>query len=64
MTMRVFRIQLQGRDGNAVQKEQQVNADFVVQRVTHLPHDAQSIGGVTLHDIGVHRQRRLRLRHA
>ena len=32
------------------------------ERVAHLPHDAQPVGGVAREDVGIDRQRRLELR--
>ena len=57
-------LQLDRRHRQAVQEQHQVDAVLVVQRVAHLPHHAQPVGGVAGQDVGVDGQRRLELRPA
>ncbi len=54
---------LQFRRGHrqAVEEQHEVDAVLVVQRVAHLPHHAQAVGGVAGEDVGVDGQRRLEL---
>ena len=49
--------------GDAVEEKNQVDAVFVVQRVTNLPHHPQSVVVVSPHDVGVHGQGGLELGH-
>ena len=51
-------LQFDGRDGQAVEEENEVERILVRLRVVNLPHDAKTVGGVAGEDIGVHRQRR------
>ena len=55
-------LQLDRGHRQAVEEQHEVDAVLVVQRVAHLPHDAQAVGGVAGEDVRVHRQRRLELR--
>ncbi len=41
------------RHRQAVQEQHQVDAVLVVQRIPHLPHDAQAVGGVAGQDVGI-----------
>ena len=60
--LREVGLQLDRGHRQAVEEQHQVDAVLVVQRVAHLPHDAQPVGGVAGEDVGVHGQRRLELR--
>ena len=48
-------------DRHAVEEQHQVDAVLVVQRVAHLPHHPQPVGGVAREDVRVDGQRRLEL---
>ena len=54
-------LQFDGRDGQAVEEEDEVERVLVRLRIANLPHDAQAVGGVAGEDVGVHRERRLEL---
>ena len=54
-------LQFDRRDRHAVEEQHQVDAVLVVQRISHLPHDAQAVGGVAGQDVGVDRQGGLEL---
>ena len=60
--LREVGLQLHRRDRHAVEEQHKVDAVLVVQRIAHLPHDPQAVGGVAGEDVGVDRQRRLELR--
>ena len=62
--LREVGLQLDRGHRHAVEEQHEVDAVLVVQRVAHLPHHAQPVGGVAGEDVGVHRQRRLELRPA
>ena len=54
-------LQFDGRDGQAVEEENEVERILVGLGIMDLPHDAQPVGGIAGEDVGVHRQRRLEL---
>ena len=60
--LREVRLQFDRRDRQAVEEQNEVERVLVRRRVTHLPDDAQTVGGVARQNVGVHRQRRLELR--
>ena len=60
--LREVGLQLGRRHRQAVEEQHQVDAVLVVQRVAHLPHDAQPVGGVAGQDVGVDGQGGLELR--
>ena len=54
-------LQLDRGHRQAVEEQHQVDAVLVVQRIAHLPHHPQPVGGVAGEDVGVDGQRRLEL---
>ena len=56
------RLELDGRDRQAVQEEDEVDAVLVRRRIAHLPHDAQPVRLVARDDVRVHGERRTELR--
>ena len=59
--LREVGLQFRRRHRQAVEEQHQVDAVLVVQRVAHLPHHAQPVGGVAGEDVGVDGQGRLEL---
>ena len=48
-------------NGNAIQKQHQIDIVFILKRVMHLPDNSKSIGGISCQNIQVDGQRRLGL---
>ena len=59
--LREVGLELGRRHRQTVQEQHQVDAVLVVQRVPHLPHDPQAVGGVASQDVGVDGQGGLEL---
>ncbi len=62
-TLRKVGLEFGGRDGDAIEEQHQVDVQFVVHGEMDLANDAQAIGGVPLHDVGVHSHRGFELCH-
>ncbi len=54
-------LELDGRDGDSVEEQHQVDRVLVVERVPHLTHHAQAVGLVAGEDVWVHAERGLEL---
>ena len=60
--LREIRLKLHGRHRQPVEEKHEVDAVFIAQRVSHLPHHPQSVRSVSREDLGIDRERRFKLR--